>query len=66
MLLMVTRPDIAYAVQVLSRHMQALGKEHVEAAKRVLRYIRGKIYRGIKYGADRAHDGKLVGFCDAD
>ena len=63
---MVTRPGIAYAVQVLSKHMQAPGKEHVEAAKRVLRYIRGTIYRGIKYGADRAHDGKLVGFCDAD
>ena len=37
---MITRPDIAYAVQALGRHLQASGPEHWVAAKRVLRYVK--------------------------
>lgn len=37
-----TRPDIAYSVGVLSRFMANPGKAHWEAAKWVLRYLRGK------------------------
>jgi hypothetical protein len=36
-----TRPDIAYSVGVLSRFMANPGKAHWEAAKWVLRYLRG-------------------------
>jgi hypothetical protein len=43
------RPDVAYAVGVLSRYMACPGDDHVEAAKRVIRYLyRTKTY-GIRY-----------------
>ena len=64
---MVTRPDIACAVQSLSRHMQAAGPEHWMAGKRVLRYLRGTRELGIKYGAmARGDSTRLEGYCDAD
>ena len=36
-----TRPDIAHAVGVVSRYMANPGKEHWEAVKWLLRYLRG-------------------------
>ena len=36
-----TRPDIAHAVGVVSRFLINLGKEHWEAVKWILRYLRG-------------------------
>jgi hypothetical protein len=64
----VTRPDIAYAVQTLGRHMQASGPQHYVAAKRVLRYLKGTrelgiVYRGVSGSIENT---VLVGFCDAD
>ena len=63
---MMTRPDTAYAVQALGRHMQASGLEHVTAAKRVMRYLQGTKELGIKYGAVKSSELELVGFCDSD
>jgi hypothetical protein len=70
----VSRPDIAFAVQALSRHLQCSGEEHWMAGKRVLRYLRGTRTLGIKYSAEGARDGEplvgyaqeLQGFSDAD
>ena len=69
----VTRPDIAFAVQALGRHMQASKQEHMIAAKRVLRYLQGTKKIGLIYqaGAMRERNGSrdcpsIVGFCDAD
>ena len=65
---MITRPDITYAVQALGRHLQASGKEHVIAAKRVLRYLKGTKDLALVYEA--RGDGKgqpsIIGFSDAD
>ena len=36
-----TRPDIAHAVRVVSRFMNRPGKQHWEAVKWILRYLRG-------------------------
>ncbi|GJV06666.1 retrovirus-related pol polyprotein from transposon TNT 1-94 [Tanacetum coccineum] len=36
-----TRPDIAHAVGVVIRYMAEPGREHWEAVKRILRYIKG-------------------------
>ena len=36
-----TRPDISHAVGVVSRFLTNLGKEHWEAVKWILRYLRG-------------------------
>ncbi|GJT91754.1 retrovirus-related pol polyprotein from transposon TNT 1-94 [Tanacetum coccineum] len=38
------RPDIAHAVGVVSRYMVEPGREHWEAVKRILRYIKGTSY----------------------
>ena len=62
---MVTRPDIAYAVQALGRHLQGSTNEHFAAAKRVLRYLKGTKELGLKYGMT-AGKPIIVGFADAD
>jgi hypothetical protein len=36
-----TKPDIAHAVGVLSRHMSKLEKEHWTTIKRVFKYLQG-------------------------
>ena len=36
-----TRPDVAHAVGVISRYMANPGKEHWEAVKWLLKYLRG-------------------------
>lgn len=63
---MVTRPDIAYAVQALGRHLQSSGPVHWTAAKRVARYLKGTRDLTIVYGASQAKMVKLHGYCDAD
>ena len=62
----VTRPDIAFAVQRLGRHLQASGPEHWRAAKRVLRYLKGTRQLGIQYRGAGAGEPQLQGYCDAD
>ncbi|XP_020266506.1 uncharacterized protein LOC109841995 [Asparagus officinalis] len=45
--LTITRPEISYAVHVLSQFAQAPRKEHFEATMRVVRYIKGSPSQGI-------------------
>lgn len=42
-----TRPDIAFAVSMVSQFMHAPGHEHLEAAFRILRYLKGSPGRGL-------------------
>jgi ATP-binding cassette subfamily B (MDR/TAP) protein 1 len=58
-----TRPDIAYAVGVVSRYMSNPGTEHWEAVKWILRYLRGSSSVGLCF---RKNAVVLKGFCDAD
>ena len=39
----ITRPDICFAVNMLSRFSQNPGKAHWNAVKRVMRYLKGTI-----------------------
>lgn len=57
-----TRPDICYAVIMLSRYNQNLNATHIKVAKRVIRYLKGTLDHGVFYGTS---DG-LEGFTDAD
>ena len=63
-----TRPNIAHAMEVLSRYMSKLGKEHWTTVKRVFRYLRGIIDHEICYqgrvGLDRVLN--VHGFVDAN
>ncbi|XP_068644922.1 secreted RxLR effector protein 161-like [Aristolochia californica] len=62
--LTLTRPDISYAVGVMSRYMQDPKKPHLEAVCRILRYVKSTIDYGLVY--KKGEDCKLVGYCDAD
>jgi hypothetical protein len=41
--LILSRPDISHAVGVISRYMQNLKKLHLEAVRRILRYVKGTL-----------------------
>ncbi|KAE8676544.1 hypothetical protein F3Y22_tig00111584pilonHSYRG00119 [Hibiscus syriacus] len=62
--LTLTRPDISYAVGVMSRYMKNPKKPHLEAVRRILRYVKNTIDYGLLY--KKGEDCKLVGYCDAD
>ncbi|KAE8720906.1 tir-nbs resistance protein [Hibiscus syriacus] len=47
--LTLTRPDISYAVGVMSRYMQNPKKPHLEAVRRILRYVKSTIDYGLLY-----------------
>lgn len=59
-----TRPDISYAVGVVSRYLERPSSAHVNAVKRIFKYMRGTIKMGITYGSDCVLD--LIGYSDAD
>jgi transposase InsO family protein len=59
-----TRPDISYAVGVVSRHMQNPTKHHFGTAKRILNYIAGTADYGMWY--ESTNNFKLVGYSDSD
>lgn len=58
-----TRPDITYAVQVLSKFSKNPGDAHWEAVKRVFRYLKGTRELWLTYGG-LGED--LAGYTDAD
>ena len=64
MYLTTTRPDIMYAVSIISRYMSKPTEMHFSAAKRVLRYLQGTTGFGIFY--QRKGKEELVGFTDSD
>lgn len=58
-----TRPDIAHAVGVVSRFMSDPGREHWEAVKWLLRYLKGTSKLGLCF---KGKDSVLRGYTDAD
>jgi len=62
--LTITGPDIAFSVGLVSRYMQAPRKPHLEAAKRILKYIYSTIDMGLFFKKGGAFE--LRGFSDAD
>jgi hypothetical protein len=62
----ISRPDIAFAVQNLARHLQKTGQQHWIAAKRLLRYLAGTLDVGILWGKAQDEELVLSAYCDAD
>lgn len=58
-----TRPDIAHAVGVVSRYMAEPGREHWEAVKRILRYLKGTSDVALCYGESGL---TVKGYVDSD
>ncbi|KAL4038872.1 hypothetical protein IC575_002508 [Cucumis melo] len=59
-----SRLDIAYAVGICARYQAGPRTSHLEAVKRILKYVHGKSDFGILYSYDTTSI--LVGYCDAD
>nr|GEZ19724.1 hypothetical protein [Tanacetum cinerariifolium] len=59
-----TRPDVTYAVNVLSQFVSDPRQNHLEAAKRVLRYLKGTPGQGILL--PREGPTTLTAYCDSD
>jgi len=59
-----TRPDIMFVVNLLSRYLAHPTELHLQAVKRVLRYIKGTLSYGIFY--KQSGDVELVAYTDND
>lgn len=59
-----TRPDISYAVGVVSRYLDHPSSAHVNAVKRIFKYIKGTTEMGILYKNEDNFN--FVGYSDAD
>ncbi|KAG8487884.1 hypothetical protein CXB51_018820 [Gossypium anomalum] len=57
-------PDIMYAVGIVSRYMEKPKQDHLIAAKRILRYIKGTMDQGLFYS--HSQSSKLVCYLDSD
>lgn len=60
-----THPDIQYAIGVLTQFSANPGKPHLEALKRILRYLKGTAHFSLRLGG-RNSDVDLVGWTDSD
>ena len=58
-----TRPDIAFAVGVVSRYMSNPGKKHWEAMKGIMRYLKATKHMCICYGSQ---DLSVKGYTNSD
>ena len=61
--MMCTRPDICFAVGMVSRYQSNPGPAHWKAVKRILRYLKGTAHYSLCY---EGNDLQLKGYTDAD
>nr|GEX82845.1 hypothetical protein [Tanacetum cinerariifolium] len=59
-----SRPDIMFAVCAYARFQMTLKVSHLNAVKRIFRYLKGKPYLGLWYPKDSPFD--LVAYLDSD
>jgi hypothetical protein len=62
--LTVSRPDITYAIHVLSRFMHQPRKDHMEATLRVVHYLKKAPGQGLFFSLNS--DFRLRAYCDSD
>lgn len=64
--LLFTRPDMTYAVNQLTRHVNDPRRAHWLAAMRVLKYLRGTINLALHYQREEEPAAGIIGYSDAD
>ena len=64
MYLTATRPDLMYMVSLINRFMASPTELHLQAAKRVLRYLKGIVDLGVFYRNEG--NGELMAYTDSD
>lgn len=62
--LTISRPDISYSVHVLSQFMASPKAHHLQAALKLLRYLKGTCGHGLLFSAQSSL--RLCAYCDAD
>uniref|UniRef100_A0A2N9EMC6 Reverse transcriptase Ty1/copia-type domain-containing protein n=1 Tax=Fagus sylvatica TaxID=28930 RepID=A0A2N9EMC6_FAGSY len=62
--LTVTRPDISYAVHIVSQFMAAPRSLHYAAVLRILRYLKGTLFHGLHFSSQSSLT--LQAYSDAD
>jgi hypothetical protein len=58
-----SRPDLSYAMSIVSRYMSNPGKKHWRAVQWIFRFLRGTTYHCLQFG--RTAKG-LIGYVDSD
>ena len=59
-----TRPDLAYALSVVSQFMHSPSEEHMNVVIRILRYLKSSPGKGILF--TKGHNLDIHGYTDAD
>ncbi|XP_074361830.1 secreted RxLR effector protein 161-like [Apium graveolens] len=59
------RPDIAYVVGIVSRFMEKSTVTHLNAIKRIMRYVKGTLEYGLVYSSV-SENNILTGYLDSD
>ena len=62
--LMITRPDLAHVVYKVSQFMSAPRSTHYAAVLRIIRYLRGTLYRGLFFSINS--DYTLYAYSDVE
>jgi hypothetical protein len=61
-----TRPDVSTALSILGLAQASPTDAHLQALKKVLRYLHGSIDMRLRLGGGTDHSLQLTGFADAD
>jgi hypothetical protein len=64
MYLAYTRPDLAYALSVISQFMHSPSEEHMKVVTRILRYLKSSPSKDILF--KKGDNLKIDGYTDAD
>jgi len=59
-------PDIVYSVGVLSRHVACLRRTHMQAIKRIFRYLHETSYYELEFQANNSNYALLIVYVDSD
>ncbi|XP_074341891.1 secreted RxLR effector protein 161-like [Apium graveolens] len=60
-----TQPDIAFSVKIVSRYMERPTALHLNAMKRILRYVNGILQFGLIYNQNSGNN-IVTGYSDSD
>ena len=66
MYLSVTRPDLMFGIGLISRYMERPTNLHMQAIKRILRYVKGSVNLGIYYKRKGANNERLMAYSNSD
>jgi len=61
-----TRPDLSHVMSVVSRYMHNPIKDHWEAVKWILRYVKGIVDKGLVFDRNKASTCDVTSFVDSD